>query len=148
MPRRQNCAMKPLRALVLPAALLALAQVWHGATPAETFEPGTKEAIEGGYVGLVGGLFLLLGCIVASIAARREKEWARPLSFVCGVGVSLGFVLYHATTLRSPVTNPYFGVDGIGAVQLAPVFACIVVGAWLAWAAWPLKAESRAGATA
>ncbi len=140
--------MKPLRALVLPAALLALAQVWHGATPTENLDPTTRQPIEGGYVGLVGGLLLLIGCIVASLAARRGKEWSRPLSFGCGVGVALGFVLYHATTLRSPVTNPYFGVDGIGPVQLAPVLACIAIGAWLAWTAWPLKAESRSAAAA
>ncbi len=140
--------MKPLRALVLPAALLALAQVWHAVTPAENLDPSTHQPIEGGYVGLVGGLLLLIGCIVASLAARRGKEWSRPLSFVCGVGVAVGFLLYHATTLRSPVTNPYFGVDGIGPVQLAPVIACMAIGAWLAWAAWPLKAESRSTATA
>lgn len=136
--------MKPLRALVLPAALLAAAQVWHAVTPAETLDPSTHQPVEGGLVGLPAGLLLLLGCIVASIAARREKEWARPLSLVCGIGVSLGFVLYHATTLRSPVTNPYFGVDGIGIAQLLPVLASIVIGAWLAWAAWPLKEQSVA----
>ncbi|HVT76393.1 MAG TPA: hypothetical protein VHD87_05130 [Acidimicrobiales bacterium] len=136
--------MKPLRALVLPAALLAAAQVWHAVTPANNVDPTSGKPIEGGFVGLIGGLLLLLGCIAASIAARQGKEWARPLSFVCGIGVALGFVLYHATTLRSPVTNPYFGVDGIGPVQLAPVFACIAIGVWLAWTAGPLKARSTA----
>ena len=138
--------MKPLRALVLPAALLAAAQVWHAVTPAENLDPSTHQPIEGGCVGLIGGLFLLLGCIVAAIAARRGKEWARPLSLVCGVGVALGFVLYHATTWRSPVTNPYFGVDGIGAVQLAPVFACIAIGAWLAYQAWPARRTASVAA--
>jgi hypothetical protein len=138
--------MKPLRALVLPAALLAAAQVWHAVTPANTLDPSSQKEIEGGLVGLPIGLLLLLGCIVASIAARQGKEWARPLSFVCGVGVALGFVLYHATTLRSPVTNPYFGVDGIGIAQLLPVFACIIIGAWLAFTAWPLKERTTAAA--
>jgi hypothetical protein len=136
--------MKPLRALVLPAALLAAAQVWHAVTPANNLDPTSQKPVEGGVIGLPIGLLLLLGCIVASIAARQGKEWARPLSLVCGVGVALGFVLYHATTLRSPVTNPYFGVDGIGIVQLLPVFACIVIGAWLAWTAWPLRERSAA----
>ena len=133
--------MKPLRAIALPAGLLAAAQVWHALTPADNVDPTTHKAIEGGYVGLVGGLLLLFGCIVVSIAARRGKEWARPLGFVCGVGVALGFLLYHATTLRSPVTNPYLGVDGIGAVQLAPIIACMAIGAWLAYTAWPLRAR-------
>ena len=136
--------MKPLRALVLPAALLAAAQVWHAVTPANNLEPTTGKEVEGGLIGLPVGLLLLLGCIVASIAARNGKEWARRLSLVCGVGVAAGFVLYHATTLRSPVTNPYFGVDGIGAVQLAPVFACIIIGAWLTYAAWPARERARA----
>ena len=138
--------MKPLRAVVLPAALLAAAQVWHAATPAENVDPATQQPIEGGVIGLPIGLLFLLGAIVASIAARREKEWARPLSFAVGLGVAVGFVLYHATTLRSPVTNPYFGVDGIGVVQLLPVAACIVIGAWLAWTAWPIRATERAAA--
>ncbi len=138
--------MKPLRALTLPAALLALAQVWHAVTPAENLDPSTHQPIEGGYVGLVGGLLLLIGCIVASIAARQGKEWSRKLSLVCGVGVAGGFVLYHTTTLRSPVTNPYLGVDGIGFTQWAPVFACIAVGAWLVYTAWPLRASAAASA--
>lgn len=138
--------MKPLRALVLPAALLAAGQVWHAVTPANNTEPSTGLEVEGGVVGLPVGLLLLLGCIVASIAARNGKEWSRKLSFGCGVGVAGGFLLYHATTLRSPLTNPYFGVEGIGIVQLLPVFACIVIGAWLAYTAWPLKAESTAAA--
>lgn len=138
--------MKPLRALSLPAGLLALAQVWHAATPAENLDRATGAPVEGGYVGLIGGLLLLIGCIVASIAARQGKEWARKLSLVCGVGVAGGFILYHTTTLQSPVTNPYLGVDGIGLVQWAPVFACIAIGAWLAWAAWPLSEKATAGA--
>lgn len=136
--------MKPLRALVLPAALLAAAQVWHAVTPANSTEPSTGKEVEGGIIGLPVGLLLLLGCIVASIAARNGKEWSRQLSLVCGVGVAGGFLLYHATTLRSPVTNPYFGVEGIGAVQLLPVFACMVIGAWLAVTAWPLKERASA----
>jgi hypothetical protein len=138
--------MKPLRALALPAGLLAAAQVWHAVTPAENVDPTTQLPIEGGVIGLPVGLLFLLGSIVASIAARREKEWARPLALACGLGVSVGFVLYHATTLRSPVTNPYFGVDGIGIVQLLPVFACIAIGAWLAYAAWPLRRSATATA--
>ncbi len=136
--------MKPLRSLALPAGLLALAQVWHAVTPANNLDRATGAPVEGGYVGLFGGLLLLIGCIVAVFAARQEKEWARPLSFICGVGVAGGFILYHTTTLQSPVTNPYLGVDGIGIVQWLPVFACIAIGAWLAWSAWPLKARAVA----
>jgi hypothetical protein len=136
--------MKPLRALSLPAGLLALAQVWHAVTPANNVDPTTHQAIEGGYIGLFGGLLLLIGCIVASIAARQNKEWARRLALVCGIGVAGGFVLYHTTTLRSPVTNPYLGVDGIGIVQWMPVIACIALGAWLAVWAWPVKERAVA----
>lgn len=138
--------MKPLRALVLPAALLAAAQVWHAITPANNLEPSTGKEVEGGLVGLPVGLLLLLGCIVASIAARNGKEWSRKLSLVCGIGVSGGFLLYHANTVRSPLTNPYFGVDGIGAQQLLPVFACMVIGVWLAWAAWPARSNATVAA--
>lgn len=116
--------MSDLRRLTLPAAALAVAQVLHGATPA-------PETDEGGYVGLIGGLVLLVASIVVAVAARRGASWARPLAVVTGVGVAGGFILYHALPWHSPVTNPYFGTDGIGLVQWTPVVLCIATGAWL-----------------
>ena len=65
-----------------------------------------------------------------------------------GLGVSLGFIGYHANSLHTPFTNPYIGRDGIGPVQLAPVFACIALGAWLAYAAWPARRTSPANGAA
>ena len=135
--------MKPLRALVLPAALLAAAQVWHAVTPVKDELDARGKVVETGVIGFFGGILLLLACIVAAIAARQGKEWARPLALVAGLGVSLGFLLYHATTLHSPVTNPYFGRPNIGIVQLAPVFACMAIGAWLAYEAWPARSTAR-----
>ncbi len=139
--------MKPLRALVLPAGLLAAAQVWHAVTPTpEVRDAAGKIVDEGSYVGLVGGLLLLLGSIVISIAARREVSWVRPLSIAVGLGVSVGFLMYHATAFHSPLTNPYIGTEGIGFVQWLPVFVCMGIGGWLVRTAWP--ARETAGTTA
>jgi hypothetical protein len=116
--------MSDLRRLALPAAALAIAQVIHGATPG-------PETNEGGYVGLIGGLALLVASIAVAVMARGNNPAARPLAVITGVGVAGGFILYHALPWHSPVTNPYFGTDGIGIVQWTPVFLCIAAGVWL-----------------
>lgn len=139
--------MKPLRALALPAGLLAFAQVWHALTPVQdAVDASGKVVNEGGLVGTIGGLLLLLGSIVIAVAARRDKEWTRSLSIVVGLGVSVGFLAYHATGFHTPVTNPYIGRHGIGIVQWAPVFACMAIGAWLVVTAWPARSSAVAAA--
>ena len=131
--------MSSLRRLALPAGLLAVAQLVHGLTPA----PETEAE---GIVGFVGGLALLVGSIVVVVAAVRELRWARPLAVVVGTGVAGGFLLYHALPIKSPLTNPYFGTDGIGVVQWAPVILCIAIGAWLTAVALAPQDTARSAA--
>ncbi|MEY2476601.1 MAG: hypothetical protein QOG87_1916 [Actinomycetota bacterium] len=110
--------------VALAAALLAI-QVIHGAIPAETDAEG--------YVGLVGGLILLVASITALVGLVQGTPWAPKLLGVTGLTVAVGFVLYHALPFHSPATNPYFGEDKIWLAQCTPVVLCVVIGLWAAW---------------
>ena len=114
--------------LLAPAALLIAIQVIHGAIPAETEAEG--------YVGLVAGAVALVASITALVGVIKGRSWARPLLGTTGLSVAVGFLLYHALPIHSPVTNPYVGEDKVGLVQWAPVIACIAIGLWAAWEAF------------
>jgi hypothetical protein len=114
--------------LVLPAALLTVIQVIHGAIPAETDAEG--------YVGLVVGALFVIASIAALVGAVKGREWARPLLGVTGLAVAIGFVLYHVTPYHSSFTNPYFGEDKIGPAQWTPVVLCVAIGLWCAYEAF------------
>jgi hypothetical protein len=109
------------------AAALLVIQVVHGAIPAETSSEG--------YVGAVVGALLIISSIVGLVGAVRDRPWAAPVVGVTGAIVAVGFLLYHATPWHTPVTNPYFGEDKIGALQWTPVVLAIAIGAWAAYAA-------------
>jgi hypothetical protein len=119
----------------MAAAALLVIQVVHGAIPAET----TSE----GYVGAVTGAVLIVASIVGLVGAMRGRSWAAPLIGITGAFVAIGFLLYHASPWHSPVTNPYFGEDKIGALQWAPVILAIAIGAWAAYTA---REETRVAA--
>jgi hypothetical protein len=114
-----------------PAAALIAIQVIHGAIPADTSAEG--------YFGAVIGAIALVASIVGLVGARRGRAWARPLLGINGASIAIGFVLYHALPIHSPVTNPYFGEDKVGLLQWAPVIAAIAIGAWVAWEAFRTK---------
>jgi hypothetical protein len=114
--------------LIAPAALLIAIQVIHGAIPAETDAEG--------YVGLVAGLIGLVASIAALVGVTRGRSWGRTLLGTTGLSIAVGFLLYHALPIHSPLTNPYFGEDKVGLVQWAPVIACIGIGLWAAWEAF------------
>ena len=115
-------APKQLQTAVISLTVL---QVVHVLVPAET---STEES----YVGLVGGLVLLIASLAAIYGLRLGRSWAVPLAGMAGVGVGGGFLLYHSVPWKSPLTNPYWNESEIGLVQWLPVIACIVVGAWCA----------------
>ena len=96
------------RLIALAAALLAI-QVIHAAIPAETDAEG--------YVGLVVGLVFVIASITALVGLVQGKPWAPRLLGLTGLGVAVGFILYHATPFKSPATNPYFCQDKIGLLQ-------------------------------
>lgn len=116
---------------------LVILQVVHGFTPAETEAEG--------YMGLVGGLVLLLAAMAAVIGLRARKPWAGPLTGWTGLTVAVGFVLYHAVPVHSQVTNPYFGED-VGAPAWVSVALAVGAGAWAAVEGLgPQGAELRQG---
>ena len=125
------------RLVALAAALLAI-QVIHGAIPAETDAEG--------YVGLVGGLLLLIASIAALVGLVQGKQWAPRLLGLTGLIVAVGFILYHALPFKSPATNPYFGEDKIGLLQWTPVVLAIGIGFWAAWETLRPEASRTASA--
>ena len=102
---------------------LLVTQVVHGFTPAETEAEG--------YVGLVGGLILLVATMAAIVGLRSGRTWAQALAGWTGLAVAVGFVLYHAVPFHSPLTNPYLG-EPVGAPAWISVALAVAAGAWAA----------------
>ena len=107
----------------LAAWVLLITQVVHGFTPADTEAEG--------YMGFVGGLVLLVATMVAIHGLRAGRDWASSLLTWTGVTVAVGFVLYHAIPISSPVTNPYVG-EPVGAPAWIGVACAVAAGAWAA----------------
>jgi hypothetical protein len=103
--------------LMVAAAVLLVAQVVHGAVPADTSAEG--------YVGLVVGLSLLVATVAGLVGAAQRMPWAPGILLGTGAFVAVGFVLYHAVPVTSPVTNPYPG-QGVGAAPWLTVVASVV----------------------
>ena len=108
------------------AWLLLVTQVVHGFVPADTEAEG--------YVGLVGGLVLLIATMAAIFGLRTRRTWAPPLAGWTGLVIAVGFVAYHAVPVASPVTNPYLG-EPVGVSAWISVAAAIAAGAWAAYVA-------------
>lgn len=105
---------------------LVVVQLVHGFTPAETEAEG--------YVGLVGGLLLLIAAAAAAAGFRTRSSWAVPLTGWTGLAIAVGFTLYHAVPVRSPLTNPYFG-EPVGPAAWISVAVAVAAGAWAAYEA-------------
>ena len=108
----------------LAAWALLVTQVAHGFTPAETEAEG--------YAGAVGGLILLVATMAAIFGLRSARPWGAPLTVWTGGAVAIGFVLYHAVPVSSPVTNPYVG-EPVGAPAWISVALAVAAGAWAAY---------------
>lgn len=107
----------------MAAWALAVAQVVHGFTPADTEAEG--------YVGLVGGLFLLVAALAGVYGLRTGRLWAPDVVRWTGLAVVVGFVAYHAVPWKSPLTNPYVG-EPVGAAAWVSVLVAIAAGVWAA----------------
>ena len=100
---------------------LAVTQVGHGLTPADTESEG--------YVGAVVGLVLLVLTLAAIYGLRQRRPWGPQVAGPTGAAVAIGFVAYHATPWRSPVTNPYLG-EPVGPAAWISVALCIAAAVW------------------
>jgi hypothetical protein len=114
----------PITRLDVAAWALFGTQLVHGLTPAETSSEG--------YVGTVVGGLLLIASAVAIYALRAGLPWAARLTGITGLVVAVGFVAYHATPLKSPVTNPYIG-EPAGVPAWISVALSVAAGAWAAY---------------
>lgn len=103
---------------------LIITQVVHGLTPADTEAEG--------YVGLVGGLLLLVASMAGVYGSRAGRAWAARLVGLSGAAVAVGFVLYHALPFHSAVTNPYLG-EPVGPAAWISVAFAVGAGAWAAY---------------
>jgi hypothetical protein len=110
-----------VRRAELAAWALVAAQVVHGFIPAETESEG--------YAGALGGLILLVASLTAVYGLRTSKPWAATVLMVTGAAVAVGFVAYHATPVRSAVTNPYLG-EPVGVPAWIGVAVAVGAGAW------------------
>jgi hypothetical protein len=125
-----------MRTRLLAATItLAVAQIVHAATPADTSSEG--------YVGLVAGLGLLVASIVAAVGAWRSAPWAPGLALVTGALVAGGFVVYHAVPVHSPVTNPYPG-ESVGPPAWVSVALAVAAGVWAAVEGWRARGAPAA----
>ena len=121
----------PLGPLDAAAWALLVTQLVHGLTPADTSSEGWTGAV-------VGGL-LLVAAAVGIFALRLGSPWAPRLVGLTGLAVAVGFVAYHATPVRSPVTNPYLG-EPVGWPAWVSVALAVAAGAGAAWSAFrPLR---------
>jgi hypothetical protein len=127
------------------AVALVVTQVVHGFVPADTESEG--------YVGAVVGLVLLVASLAAVYGLRLGRRWAPRLAGWTGLAVAVGFVAYHATPVRSPVTNPYVG-EPVGAPAWISVALAVAAGGWTAVSArntdgalphWGHDRDQRAG---
>ena len=120
--------------LALAAGLLFAAQIAH-----------LVEVIVAGPVGIEGeggigeplGLLGLIGAGAAAIAARSHRRYAIPLALASGVGVAVGFLLYHGAPIHSQLTNTYWGRGTV--LDWAVVLLCVAAGAWAAKVAWEMR---------
>ena len=115
------------RSLEASAWALLLLQLVHGATPVGTHSEG--------HVGTVGGLLLVIAALVAVVGFRTHRTWARPLAGWTGLVVAVGFILYHAVPVSSPLTNPYLGHPA-GAAAWISVGLAVAAGAWAGYEAF------------
>lgn len=114
---------RPPTRLDAAAWALLVTQLLHGFTPADT-------SSEGWFGAVVGGV-LLVATGAAIVGLRARSTWARGVAGATGAVVAVGFVAYHATPFRSPVTNPYVG-EPVGAPAWISVALAIAAGAWTA----------------
>jgi hypothetical protein len=109
--------------LSLALAGLFAFQFLHGLAP-----PPDDAPDEGGFTGLVGGVFFLLATMLAWYWVRRSDERGPRLALALGIAIPVGFLLYHGAWFTSPVTNPYWGDGEASGWQWASLVPVMVLG--------------------
>jgi len=108
-------------------------QVAHAAVP------GPSE-VTGSLLGPIVGLGLLISSIAALVGAAQGREWTRPVLRTTGAIVAVGFLLYHAIPVKTPLNYPYWGDATANVWQWTPVLAAMAIGAWCTRLARPAPA--------
>ena len=121
--RCENAEMTTTKRLAPALAALFVLQFLHGLAPAPE-----GVADDGSLTGLIGGAGFLIATAVAWFWARRGDERGRSLAVFLGLGIPIGFALYHGAWFTSPITNPYWGDGSATGWQWASVVAVAVAG--------------------
>ena len=76
--------------------------------------------------------------LAAMLTVAADHSSARGMAMLAGLGVGVGFLLYHRIPVDLDANNPYWGTPDANAdaIMWASVIALIVIGAWTAWTAW------------
>jgi hypothetical protein len=127
--------------LALAAGALLGAQVLH---LVEVIVAGPVSIKGEGGIGEPLGLLGLIGAGMAVIAALNHRRYAIPLGLANGLGVAVGFLLYHGAPIHSQLTNTYWGRGTV--LDWAVVLLCVAAGAWCAAVAWELRTRATSAA--
>ena len=122
--------MESSRGLIVGAGALVAVQVAHAAVP------GPSE-VSGSLLGPIVGLGLLISSIAALVGAAQGREWARRVLRTTGAIVAVGFLVYHAIPVKTPLNYPYWGDATANVWQWTPVLAAMAIGAWCTQVARP-----------
>ncbi|MDT4938358.1 MAG: hypothetical protein QOG80_2029 [Pseudonocardiales bacterium] len=127
--------------LALASGALVGAQLLH---LVEVIVAGPVSVQGEGGIGEPLGLLGLIGAGMAMIAALNHRRYAIPLAQASGIGVSVGFLLYHGAPIHSQLTNTYWGRGTV--LDWAVVLVCVAAGAWCAAVAWEGRATAPSAA--
>jgi FtsH-binding integral membrane protein len=120
--------------LLLGTGLLVVVQVGHLLDVVRFYDDATIAGALANPLGWVG-----IGVALAAfLAVAADHSSARGMAMLAGLGVGVGFLLYHGIPVDLGANNPYWGTPDANAdaIMWASVIALILIGVWTAWAAW------------
>jgi hypothetical protein len=127
--------------LLLGTGLLVVVQVGHLLDVLRYYEDATLAGALTNPLGWVG-----IGVALAAfLAVAADHASARGMAMLAGLGVGVGFLLYHGIPVDLGANNPYWGTPDANAdaIMWGSVIALILIGAWTAWTAWAAGRASR-----
>lgn len=120
--------------LLLGTGLLVVVQIGHMLDVLRYYEDATLAGALVNPLGWVG-----IGVALAAfLSVAADHSAARSMAVLAGLGVGVGFLLYHGIPVDLGANNPYWGTPDANAdaIMWASVIALIAIGAWTARTAW------------
>ena len=129
------------RRLLLGTGLLVVVQVGHLLDVVRYYEDATVIGALANPLGWVG-----IGVALAAfLTVAADHASARGMAMLAGLGVGVGFLLYHGIPVDLGANNPYWGTPDANAdaIMWGSVIALILIGAWTARTAWAASRTSQ-----